>query len=100
MLDRFSAILRRGRESRNTGRQHFHIHLPFASDGDTHAFIRNALGGDVVPTRHRLPRTPHLPARQRMRAGEGIRLEARLLIEEESKCLHHHRLIQGLPFAP
>src|SRR5216684_4534609 len=56
-----------------------------------------------LPDRAGLPRARHLPARQLMRAREGIRLEARnfrLLIEEESKCLHHHRLIQGQPFAP
>jgi len=40
---RFSTMLRRGRE-------YFQIHLPFALDGDTHAFIRNALGGDLFPT--------------------------------------------------
>src|SRR6266849_6300121 len=51
-----------------------------------------------LPDRAGLPRARYLPARQLIRAGEGIRLEARnfrLLIEEESKCLHHHRLIQG-----
>ena len=75
-------------------------HLPFALDGGTHAFIRDAQGDDAFPGRRGLPRILHLPARESMPAEAGTRLVARnfrIVIEEESTCLHR---IRGKHFAP
>ena len=52
-------------------------HLPFALDGDTHAFIRNVQGDGRLAGRRGLPRNLHLPARESMSAKAGTRLVAR-----------------------
>jgi hypothetical protein len=73
-------------------------HLPFALDGDTHAFIRNAQGGDAFPAAG-IAENPS-PACSGIHAGQSGRsprgAEFRIVIEEESICLHR---IQGKPFA-